>query len=356
MRSTEIDWKELSSLNEINGKPSLGYAGPVTGIINNHLIIGGGANFPDSMPWLGGKKKYYDDAFIFVPAGDSLRFLKSIKLPDTIAYAAICNIPNGIVYAGGENQNGISKKVWQMRMDSSGNIIFDSLPDLPIALSNASLTYHNNRFYLAGGESLSSVSSAFFMLDMKTPQDGWQEMAALIKPTSHAVMISQNDKIYLIGGRMKTKSGISELYSSMYVYSITDNKWSNVKSLPYAISAGTGISIGESEIILFGGDKGETFHKTEKLISEINAEHDNAKKEALIKQKADLQSSHPGFSNEVLRYNSHKNEWNKDGSIPYSVPVTTTAFLKGDTVFIPTGEIKAGVRSSKILMGIIKYH
>ncbi len=56
MRSTEIDWKELSSLNEINGKPSLGYAGPVTGIINNHLIIGGGANFPDSMPWLGGKK------------------------------------------------------------------------------------------------------------------------------------------------------------------------------------------------------------------------------------------------------------------------------------------------------------
>jgi len=194
------------------------------------------------------------------------------------------------------------------------------------------------------------------MLDMKKPQDGWQEMAALIKPTSHAVMISQNDKIYLIGGRMKTKSGISELYSSMYVYSITDNKWSNVKSLPYAISAGTGISIGESEIILFGGDKGETFHKTEKLISEINAEHDNAKKEALIKQKADLQSSHPGFSNEVLRYNSHKNEWNKDGSIPYSVPVTTTAFLKGDTVFIPTGEIKAGVRSSKILMGIIKHH
>jgi N-acetylneuraminic acid mutarotase len=146
------------------------------------------------------------------------------------------------------------------------------------------------------------------MLDMKKPQDGWQEMAALIKPTSHAVMISQNDKIYLIGGRMKTKSGISELYSSMYVYSITDNKWSNVKSLPYAISAGTGISIGENEIILFGGDKGETFHKTEKLISEINAEHDNAKKEALIKQKADLQSSHPGFSNEVLRYNSHKNE------------------------------------------------
>ncbi|HRF24216.1 MAG TPA: hypothetical protein PLR98_08635, partial [Chitinophagaceae bacterium] len=77
MRSTEIDWKELSSLNEINGKPSLGYAGPVTGIINNHLIIGGGANFPDSMPWLGGKKKYYDDAFIFIPVDISLRFLKS---------------------------------------------------------------------------------------------------------------------------------------------------------------------------------------------------------------------------------------------------------------------------------------
>jgi len=36
--------------------PSLGFAGPVTGLLHNQLLIAGGANFPSKMPWLGGSK------------------------------------------------------------------------------------------------------------------------------------------------------------------------------------------------------------------------------------------------------------------------------------------------------------
>ena len=61
--------------------------------------------------------------------------------------------------------------------------------------------------------------------------------------------------------------------------------------MPYALSAGTGILYDANNIILFGGDKGTVFHKTETLIAAINAEKDEVKKQELIKQKNKLQSN-----------------------------------------------------------------
>src|SRR5688572_10765809 len=56
---------------------SLGVAGPVAGIHNDVLFIGGGANFPVTMPWLGGKKKYYDDLYVFVKRKGKITPLKN---------------------------------------------------------------------------------------------------------------------------------------------------------------------------------------------------------------------------------------------------------------------------------------
>ncbi len=38
-----------------------GLAGPFAGVHGNVLLIGGGANFPDQLPWDGGKKTWYQD-------------------------------------------------------------------------------------------------------------------------------------------------------------------------------------------------------------------------------------------------------------------------------------------------------
>ena len=49
-----IEWKVLARLPAINGNTkALGYSGSIAGIHNNHLIIAGGTNFPDRMPWDG---------------------------------------------------------------------------------------------------------------------------------------------------------------------------------------------------------------------------------------------------------------------------------------------------------------
>lgn len=350
----QIQWNTAASLPDVNGKASLGYAGPVAGVMGDKIIVAGGANFPDSMPWLGGKKKYYDNIAVFSIKDSSLQLSQQLQLPDTIAYAAVCSAPQGIVYAGGETQNGLSNKVWLIKPNQNNTLEFVSLPNLPQATTNASLTTSKKKLYLAGGETSNGVSSKFYSLDLNNPQTGWKELATLPKPSSHGLLISQAGKLFFIGGRMKTKSGISDLYASVFVYDFTTNKWSERKSLPYAISAGTAVAYSENEILLFGGDKGETFHKAEELIAAIAGETDTVKKEALNQQKIKVQSTHPGFSKEVLMYNADEDEWSVAGTIPFDVPVTTTAFVAGDAVYIPTGEIKAGVRTPEILMGKLK--
>ena len=61
-----IKWEIATELPADSGQQqSLGFAGPVTGVHNDILFIAGGANFPDSMPWQGGKKKYYNNVFVY---------------------------------------------------------------------------------------------------------------------------------------------------------------------------------------------------------------------------------------------------------------------------------------------------
>ena len=335
-------------------KESLGFAGPITGINNGVFIVGGGANFPALMPWEGGKKVYYNTVFVYAKKDNQLKYKKSTQLPFNLAYSACCSSPEGIFVAGGESENGISNSVFLISWNSQKeNITIKSLPVLPFALTNASAVTINNMVYVAGGETANSVSNNLLALDLHHLNIGWQILPNIPKALSHSVMTVLSDgkkgKIYVIGGREKKQSGISELYQSVFEFNIQASTWSEKTSLPYTLSAGTGISFGLNDMLIFGGDNGQTFHQVELFLAAINNEKDSLKKQAIIKQKNSLQAAHPGFSKNILRFNLPTNSWTLIDSIPFDMPVTTTAVDCDGVVLIPSGEIRAGVRSPKIL-------
>ena len=352
-------WSVAANLpvNQKLGKQP-GVAGPFAGFINGELIIAGGSNFPDSMPWQGGKKIYWNDIYIMhINKKGKCSWVNNgeYKLKENIAYGASVQMKEGVVCIGGENENGISKKVFLLHgNDMNKKIVSTDLPELPLPLTNFSAVGIGSDIYVAGGESGTVVSNHLFRLNIHQPAKGWIELVSLPIDVSHAALVV-GDKdhvsyIYLIGGRKKNTSGISDLYSSIFEYDILKNNWTKKKDMPYAVSAGIGIGGITNEIVIIGGDKGETFHKVETLQAGIASEKDEAKKQQLIKEKAQLQISHPGFSKDVLAYNIYKDEWRKVGQIPFDSPVTTTA-VKGDhKYYIPGGEIKAGIRTSQILV------
>lgn len=358
-----IEWKTIAELPPFRDQSkSIGVAGPVVGIINNKLIVAGGANFPDKMPWQGGKKIYYNNISIFNKEKEQV-FQEKIQnsLTSNIAYAANCITPLGLVYAGGENELGLSDKVYLLQWDeASNNLRQTKLPDLPVETTNGSLVCIDNTIYFLGGETLTNTTNQFYSLNLIKINQGWMTLPVLPKPLSNMVVVAQylngQKQIYLMGGRAKRKNGISDFSSDVYSFDIHLKIWDKKKSLPYPLSAGTGAVFSEKYILLFGGDQGERFNKVEQTISNINLEKEQFKKENLISIKNKLLESHPGFSNEILLYNTQKNIWLSNGFIPFNASVTTNLVQWGDEIIIPSGEIKAGVRTPRIISAKIILH
>ncbi len=352
--SFSLDWQKPGTLPETRGK-LLGVAGPIAGVMNNVFVTGGGANFPEAMPWHGGAKVYYDDLFFYrKKENDSLVRFASAKLPFPLAYATCVSTDKGLVIAGGENDNGVSNKVLLLNWDNEQlRLTIRFLADLPIAVTSPSATVLGDIIYLAGGDEGTKATDQFIYLNLNKPEAKWQQLPPLRQPTSHAVLAAQHDGttdcIYLIGGRKKNPENPSTLYETVFRFDFKTRIWQKMKSLDHPLSAGTGVAAGSHSILLFGGDTGETFHKTEELIFAIAKEKNDEQKRVLIEEKIKVQSGHPGFSNKILCYNTQTNTWKEMGEIPFDPPVTTVAIKWVNEVIIPGGEIRAGVRTPQII-------
>jgi N-acetylneuraminic acid mutarotase len=344
-------WKQIGSLTALGNS---GVAGPVAGVSNGVLIVGGGADFPGALPWAGGKKKYYKGVCIYELRGDSLvQSGKTFMLDSAIAYAANCSTADGVIYAGGENETGISNRVFRLAWDVSLNELRTArLPDLPVALTNAGMIAYNDQLIICGGETAEGTSAKCFSLDMSDTAGGWKALATMPRPVSHMVLALQSvngrDHLYILGGRCKKETGVSDLYKDVYALDLHENTWEKRPLLPYPVTAGTGIGVDDEHIALFGGDTGETFHRSEVLSAAMKAEKDPGQLAKLEKERIELLNAHPGFSKKILLYNSSTGTCEPAGSLPFAAPATTTAVRWGDKVVIPGGEIRAGIRTPDI--------
>lgn len=351
----KLQWQVAGKLPSAPKEYGIGVAGAISGIHNDKLFVAGGANFPDTMPWEGGKKKYHNQLFVYdVDSVTITAQSPTFLLPEAIAYSAVCNTPYGIFYTGGENEDGISAQSHLITWDTVQLSIFiKKLPALPIAITNASAVFQDEKIIVAGGDASKGTSDQVFMLDFRVTEAGWKVLAPLPKPAANglifSVLVNGKQQLIWMGGRRKTPAGISELYTEVYKLETGYASWTSLPSLPYPLSAGTGSLINPTTILVFGGDRGTTFTKVETLLAAINQEQDPDVKSNLIKTKNHLLINHPGFSKEILQFDVTKEKFIVVGTIPFDTPVTTTAVKWGDTIFISSGEIRAGVRTPNIL-------
>jgi len=69
-----LHWRQLPPIPD-----PIGLAGPFAGVSGGALILAGGANFPDKLPWEGGRKMWCDKGFVLDPTNGAWR--SSFKLP-----------------------------------------------------------------------------------------------------------------------------------------------------------------------------------------------------------------------------------------------------------------------------------
>lgn len=362
----QIEWKTAAQLQNEDGSTSLGFAGAINGISNDALIVSGGANFQEKMPWEGGKKHYSKEIHVLQKCNNTYSWNKAVKstLPEPIAYCGNIATDSGVVYVGGENENGLSNKAFLLKWNVAKNEVeTKSLPSFPIHITNIGLTHIGNVVYAIGGDEASKSSDLFLSLDLNNSNPEWKTLPKLPIALANSVVVAQNDKdgtnIYVIGGRTKTPSGISDLHNTTFIFNLKKQIWESRANISDGanttnFSAGTGVAVGNHSIVIVGGDNGTVFHKIETYLSQIAQTDSPEEKAKLAFEKNKLNTNHDGFYKGVLLYNTLTDSWSKIGELPFLAHVTTTASLWNGEIVLSNGEIKPGIRTPDVMLGTIK--
>jgi len=347
-------------LPPVNNQLHKGLAGAIIGVCQGRIIIAGGSNFDNGYPWQGGIKKYFKDIYWAdvksCIESTTFRLLDNVKLPEAIAYGANVSTQNGLYSIGGENEKGELNEVlcitWE---DSTASI--QSAVAYPIPIANSGATNIGTNIYVAGGVSQGMPTSRFFRLDCSNLKSNWEELAQMPIPLANALVVSQWDGVeqcvYVIGGRIKTDT-VSTFLNTNIKYSPSSNRWTYCSPVringigDIKLAAGTGIPFGKDKIIMFSGDPGVIYNQVEALIYAMQALPEGFERNRLKHIKDSLQQNHPGFSDAIIGYSTLSDGYKMIGRLEGHPQVTTTAILVDDMVFIPSGEIRPGVRTPMI--------
>jgi len=322
-----LDWDQLPELPN-----TLGVAGPFAGISEDALIVAGGANFP--LPIWESEKQWVDAIHVLVKSNDGYQWKSGGKLSQPVAYGASVTTARGVLCLGGSNAERIFTDAYFLSWDG------DSVTTTPCAALPEPVTYgqaaiFGDTVYLIAGQSepgLSSAGKKVWSLDLSQPGKPrdfqWKEEPSLPGPTRafHQVAVQHDgfrDAIYVIGGR-REEAGQTEFLKDVWQFVPETGSWKQRNDAPRAIMAGEAIGIGQSHIFVLGGTDESNWGKADLL-----------------------KDDHPGFPNEMLAYHTITDTWTVAGELPEN-QVTTTAVRWGNSVIIPSGEVRPRVRSPHI--------
>ncbi len=370
-----FQWSKLPALPPVAGqKKQPGLAGPFVGVHNDVLIVAGGANFPDAPPWQDGKKVWWDNIFVLEKnENDSYQWIKDdqFTLPRPLAYGVSISTEEGVVCIGGCDQDRCYRDVFYLKWDPDAKKInLESLPSLPRSLAFMTGALAGDTIFIAGGQETmqdAQASKNFFALDLSQKQiSAWKELPswpgpARVLPVTAAQSNGVTECFYLFSGRTIAPGKDIKLLNDAYRYIPEPDgagQWQKISDtffdgdpLP-CVMGGSGIALGQSHILILGGDDGNLFLELEQTLPRAIKQAEQAGKiqeaEAIKQKKIKLLNTHPGFRRDILAYHTITDTWIKLGELPFATQVTTTAVKWGDSIILPNGEIRPGVRTPQI--------
>lgn len=318
-----LDWRQLPPLPD-----PIGFAGPYAGVSGGALIVAGGANFPDKMPWEGGRKVWHDAAFILDRTNGAWR--GEFKLPRPLGYGVSVTTPEGVLCIGGSDERQHVRDVFLLTW-RRGQLNYRELPPLPAPLANSCGALLGQTVYVAGGTDSPDATNAlrnFWSLDLRERSAQWQQLEPWPGPARMlSVAAALGDSFYVVGGTdLATDANgrpVRTYLRDAYRFTLGAG-WRRVADMPNPVVAAPTPApvVSPTQFLVIGGDDG----------SLANFEP---------------RSQHPGFPKRVLGYDTESDAWSVMGEAPASRATLPTVNWQGMFV-IPSGEAKPGVRSPEV--------
>jgi N-acetylneuraminic acid mutarotase len=235
-----------------------GMAGISAGAHGGVLIAAGGANFPERMPWDGGRKVYYDEIFVLAPGASSWR--PAGKLPERRAYAACVSLPGGVLLIGGENSETVFGDTLWLRWDGRA-VVTERGAALPAPRTSQVAAVLDGRVYVAGGYAPGTVRTScgdFWCYD-PAAKGPWGVLPTWPGPTrAQGTIAALDGALYLISGLEITVDAAGKPQPKYLsdAYRFRARKWERLPDPPWTtIGAPTPAPVtpGNGRIWVLGG-------------------------------------------------------------------------------------------------------
>jgi N-acetylneuraminate epimerase len=321
-QSNSLHWLQLPSLPD-----PIGFAGPFAGTSGGALIVAGGANFPDGMPWEGGQKVWYDS--IFVLSKPQAHWLTGFKLPRAIAYGVSISAPEGVLCAGGSDAHQHFRDVFLLSW-RNGKIETRNYPPLPRPMANGCGALVGNTFYLAGGIEKPDAGNplhTFWSIDITERNPSWRELEPWPGPARMLAVAGESDGAFFLfsGVQLSGDSAgkpVRHYLQDAYRFAPREG-WKRISDLPRPAAAAPSPAIqGNGQLLIVSGDDG----------TQVNFEP---------------KSKHPGFPKNILAYDLSSDRWTRLADSPLSRATAPVVEWNGLAI-IPNGETKPGYRTPEI--------
>jgi solute:Na+ symporter, SSS family len=324
--SDTLRWRDLPALPQPSG-------GHMVGQSNGTLLAIGGSHF-NNPPWEGGQKIWLDTILALKPGADE--WSQVGRLPHPLGYGAAVTIDDGLILLGGSDGRRHYAEVKRLRFVGD-RLEITELPPLPAPNANFGATLVGRTIYVAGGQSdpLARIAqTALWSFEPDNPWTGWKIHSPV--PASGRILpvaVGQNGALHLISGAelvVGPTGLVGRQYLSEHWRYNPNGGWVRLADAPRPVVAATGLAIGQSHLLLFGGDDGR-----------------------LVVQAPELRERHPGFSREVLSFNTITDTWSIRGEMPVSL-VTTGATLWQGEIIIVGGEDRPAHRSGRTIAASLR--
>lgn len=250
-----------------------GVSGAFCGILDGHVILAGGANFPGRPAAEGGAKHYYNTIWAASLDGvdqaegrrpHALRWQQIAVLPEPLAYGVTVADSSALYFLGGCNALGGTNIFYRMSIENGG-LRFKSLAPLPVALDNMAGAKLGRRIYVVGGMANGEPSSAMYAYDPEYRE--WFACAPVPgRPRVQPVCVAQGNNLYVWGGYSQPfdSTGVvihdeCIVHTDGWRYDPARDEWSpaaapkNVVGRPVTLTGASAIAWSDDAIVAVGG-------------------------------------------------------------------------------------------------------
>ena len=237
-------WEEVAVLPPAKGENiQSGVAGAFAGVHGGVMLIAGGANFPQGLPWEGGPKVWWDTVFVLErKSGDQGVVYdwaeEQGKLPAASAYGVSIGLEDGVLCIGGCDAKACSSEVFVLKWNAvKRSVDVSPFPPLPKPLAFMAGARVGDWILVAGGqESMEEglPTKNFFALNLKKRNQGgdefqWVELPGWDGPERILpVAAAHGDLLYLFSGRKPTPDKPTTILTDAHGFDIATKSWSRL--------------------------------------------------------------------------------------------------------------------------------